>query len=197
MRTDNGMDEPKPPAVLSSIEAATQRLGFLMASDRLTGSLLRMLAASKPAGAFLELGTGTGLSTAWLLDGMGRAASLLSVDNDAAVAAVAKQHLKSDPRVSFHVGDGGAFLRGLSGASFDFIFADTWPGKYTDLEETLALLRPGGFYVVDDMLPQPNWPIDHPAKVAALIAALEAWGDLRVTRMNWSTGIIVCVNTGG
>jgi predicted O-methyltransferase YrrM len=29
--------------------------------------MLRMLAASKPGGRFLELGTGTGIATAWLL----------------------------------------------------------------------------------------------------------------------------------
>jgi len=163
-----------------------------MASDSKTGSLLRTLAASKPAGAFLELGTGTGLSSAWILDGMDRMASLVTVDNDPAVVAIARQHLEGDPRVAFHVADGGEFLQGLEGQSFGFIFADTWPGKYTHLEQTLALLNPGGLYVIDDMLPQPNWPADHPPKVAALIGLLETRSDLRITKLNWSTGIIVC-----
>jgi predicted O-methyltransferase YrrM len=54
-----------------------------MASEPLVGALLRSLAASKPGGRFLELGTGTGVATAWLLDGMDDRATLVSVDNDA------------------------------------------------------------------------------------------------------------------
>jgi hypothetical protein len=59
-----------PPSVLKDIEEATRAIGFTMGSDLLTGSLLRTLAASKPSGIFLNLGTGTGLSAAWILDGM-------------------------------------------------------------------------------------------------------------------------------
>jgi predicted O-methyltransferase YrrM len=36
------------------------------------------------------------------------------------------------------------------------IFADAWPGKYSDLEKALKLVKPGGFYIIDDMLTQPN-----------------------------------------
>jgi predicted O-methyltransferase YrrM len=36
-------------------------VGFTMASDAWTGALLRTLAAAKPGGSLLELGTGTGL----------------------------------------------------------------------------------------------------------------------------------------
>lgn len=49
----------------------------------------------------------------------------------------------------------------------------------------------GGFYVVDDMLPQPNWPEDHPAKVAKLIQTLVSHPDLHVTTLDGSTGIII------
>ncbi|CAG0925694.1 unnamed protein product, partial [Notodromas monacha] len=42
----------------------------------------KILAASKPNGHLLELGTGTGLSTAWILDGMHATSQLISVDNE-------------------------------------------------------------------------------------------------------------------
>ena len=58
------------PAVVDAIRRDTRQLGFTMASEPQTGSLLRTLAASKPSGRFLELGTGTGVGTAWLLAGM-------------------------------------------------------------------------------------------------------------------------------
>ncbi len=156
-----------------------------MASDLLTGCLLRTLVASKPAGMILELGTGTGMGTAWLLAGMDAGSKLVTVDNDAAVVSIARQHLGQDERVTFHVADGAAFLRTLKsqGQMFDFIFADTWPGKYTHLEEALQLLKIGGLYVVDDMLPQPGWPEGHPAKAANLIAVLEQRKDLCITKL--------------
>ncbi len=180
-----------PPAVIAAITQATADSGFSMASDCKTGSLLRTLAATKPGGSFLELGTGTGLSTAWILAGMSEKSTLVSADNDEIVQSVARKHLGQDRRVSFQLADGGVFLESLAGSKFDFIFADTWPGKYTHLEAALSLLKPGGLYIVDDMLPQPNWPPGHEEKVHALIADLEARPDLMITKLNWATGLIV------
>lgn len=71
-----------PPPVIASILDETVRISFGMASEPLVGALLRVLAASKPGGRFLELGTGTGVGTAWLLSGMNEDATLVSVDTD-------------------------------------------------------------------------------------------------------------------
>lgn len=62
----------KSPQIVDKIRSETNKIGFQMTSEPLTGSLLRILAASKPNGNFLELGTGTGVSTAWILDGMNK-----------------------------------------------------------------------------------------------------------------------------
>ena len=186
-------DNLRPPAVLPAIEAATQAIGFSMASDRLTGSLLRTLAATRPGGTLLELGTGTGLASAWMLAGMDARSTLVTVDQDGRAVAVAQRWLAADPRIEFRIMDGALFLQSMQGqgAAFDLIFADTWPGKYSHLDDVLRLLKVGGLYVVDDMLPQPNWPAGHAAKVADLIAVLERRDDLHVTKLNWSTGLIV------
>jgi predicted O-methyltransferase YrrM len=179
------------PAVLHTIQRDTVAAGFSMPSEPQTGSLLRTLAATKPAGAFLELGTGTGLSTAWILAGMGPTATLISVDNDENVQAIAKRHLGHDRRVSFYLSDGAILIASLSRQHFDFIFADTWPGKYDHLDEALALLKPGGLYIVDDMLPQANWPPGHEEKAAALITTLEQRTDVTITKLNWASGLII------
>lgn len=71
------------------------------------------------------------------------------------------------------------------------IFADAWPGKYETLDETLKMLKVGGFYIIDDMLPQPNWPTGHQENVNRLVRYLDTRTDLRLTRMNWSTGLII------
>ena len=70
-------------------------MGFIMASDILTCSLLRTLAASKPSGKFLELGTGTGLSTSWILDGMDTGSSLISLDNNESCLAIAQTYSRT------------------------------------------------------------------------------------------------------
>lgn len=164
-----------------------------MASDLLTGSLLGTLAASKPGGKFLEMGTGTGLSTSWLLNGMDQNATLISVDYDPKYVAIAEKFLGHDKRLSLVTADGGEWLDANNHLRFDFIFADTWHGKYLMLDETLAMLNKGGFYIIDDMLRQPNWPEGHHEKAVKLIATLEARQDLFLTKQVWSTGIIIAV----
>jgi predicted O-methyltransferase YrrM len=189
----NDSVQPNPPPQLSAIQQATAAYGFGMPSESLTGALLRSLAASKPGGQLLELGTGTGLATAWLLAGMDATATLTSVDNDSGVQAIARAHLGQNPRVRFIHQPGEAFLESAAAKreQYDLIFADTWPGKYWLLDETLGLLAPGGLFVIDDMLPQPNWPTGHPAKVAALIAGLEARHDFAVTKLAWASGLML------
>ena len=71
----NDLEINQKPEVLDAIRKDTEELGFTMASEPKTGALLAVLAASKPRGRFLELGTGTGLGTAWLLSGMDADAS--------------------------------------------------------------------------------------------------------------------------
>ena len=178
------------PAQYERILARSQEIGFTMNSDVLTGSLLRTLAASKPAGKLLELGTGCGLGTCWLLDGMDAGASLISVDSDVKVQGIAASALATDPRLELVLRDGGEFLESCRDR-FDLIYADAWPGKFTHLEQALALLNRGGIYLVDDLLPQPAWPDGHQPRADALVAALEGLSGFEMTKLTWSTGLII------
>ena len=186
------INQPYPPTYIQ-IDEATRNSGFTMASDVLTCSLLRTLAGSKPAGKFLELGTGTGLSTAWILDGMDSTAELISVDNDEKFLSIARQFLGSDNRLTLVSSDGRDWLNENRNKKFDYIFADTWHGKYLLLDEVLLMLNKGGLYIIDDMLPQPNWPDGHQEKAINLVADLEKRNDLLLTKQVWATGIIIAV----
>lgn len=181
------------PKSYIEISKATKVSGFTMASDVLTCSLLRTLAASKPAGKFLELGTGTGLSTAWILDGMDNNSSLVSIDNDPGFLEIAQRFLGNDKRLDLISSEGDEWIYNNKHQKFDYIFADTWPGKYLLLDEVLSMLNKGGLYIIDDMLPQPNWPDGHHDKAVNLINYLEIKEDLLITKQAWATGIIVAV----
>jgi len=179
------------PVALPGILADAEILGFAMSCEDRTGSLLATLAASKPGGRLLELGTGTGAGTAWLLDGMDRGSRLVTVEVNAAVQAVAGDHLGLDPRVSFEIGDAGAWLFAYDGQPFDLAFVDCRPGKFQQFEELLALLRPGALYVGDDLLPQATWPGDHQERVTGFLDQLPTVGNLRYTTLAWASGLVV------
>ena len=176
-----------------AIDAATKEMGFTMPSDILTCSLLKTLAGSKPNGKFLELGTGTGLSTAWILDGIDEKSSLISIDYDPKLLEIAQKHLGGDTRLSLECVDGEAWVNQNLGQKFDYIFADTWHGKYLMLDEVLEMLNIGGMYIIDDMLPQENWPEGHAEKALHLEKYLERKTDLKLTKLNWATGIMIAV----
>jgi predicted O-methyltransferase YrrM len=181
------------PPQLSSIRERTLEIQFPMASEPLVGAMLRVLVASKPNGRFLELGTGTGISTAWLLSGMDAGSTLISVDNDRKVQEVAGNSLRADGRLTLVTSVGLEFLRDQAPESFDFVFADAIPGKYEGLEEALAVVKVGGFYVIDDMLPQPNWPDGHAAKIPALIERLASEANFVILPLVWASGVVLAV----
>lgn len=179
------------PRVVTELRSAGTQADFTMSCDERTGCLLATLAAARPGGRFLELGTGAGVGTAWLLSGMPADARLVTVESNADYQAIAETILADDNRVEFVNDDGGTWLDGYSGPGFDLIFADTWPGKFTHLDRALDLVRLGGLYVIDDLLPQSNWPRHHHDAVDHLVAELGRRPDFRSTQMDWSSGLLI------
>ena len=118
---------------------------------------------------------------------------LTSVDNDPLFLEIAKNNLGIDNRLTLILQDGGKWVEENRDQKFDYVFADTWHGKYLLLEEVLSMLNKGGLYIIDDMLPQPNWPEGHQEKAIKLVADLEAREDLLLTKQVWTTGIIIAV----
>ncbi|MDN5200596.1 class I SAM-dependent methyltransferase [Fulvivirgaceae bacterium BMA10] len=181
------------PSIYLELEEKCKEIGFTMPSDLYIGVLLKTLISSKPASNFLELGTGIGLSLSWMIDGMDAASRLTTIDNDPKLTDIAKNYFGGENRIDIICEDGSKWLKNYSGEKFDLIFADAWPGKYSDITTALELVKVGGFYIIDDMLPQTNWPAGHQENVDNLIEYLESREDFNLTKMNWSTGIIMAV----
>ena len=179
------------PEIFEELIKKAQEINFNMGTDYLVGELLQTLVASKPNGHFLELGTGMGLSTAWICEGMCAESKLISLDNDPELMSIVTDVFETETRIKLITTDGDSWIKNQKNAQFDLIFADAWPGKYSSLDRTLDLLNPGGFYVIDDMIERPNWPEGHKEKVDHLLATLDARKDLVISKMHWSTGILV------
>lgn len=112
------------------------------------GRVLALLAAFRPGGRFAEIGTGTGMGSAWLTWGMSPDARLVTVEIDPGRAAVARQLLGEDRRVTLLEGDAAELLP--AHGPFDLLFLD---GKFPDPVSLIELLAPGGALVMDDVTP--------------------------------------------
>jgi predicted O-methyltransferase YrrM len=180
-----------PEPVRLATERA-ERAGFAMSCDPGTGRLLAVLAAAVPAdGRVLELGTGTGVGTAWITHGLqGRGdAEVVTVEIDAATAALAAQY-PWPSWVRILTGDAMEVTR--TAGTFDLIFADAQGGKWEGLDTTVAALRPGGHLLVDDMAPGEFMNDHHARKTSEVRARLLNHPDLTSVEIAWSSGLILC-----
>ncbi|GAC1441700.1 MAG: O-methyltransferase [Mycobacteriales bacterium] len=122
------------------------------AVDPATGAVLRLLAASVGARAAVELGTGAGVSTLWLLRGLAPDGVLTSVDADGEHQRLAKASLSdagvTSGRVRLIQGRALEVLPRLSEAAYDLVFCDAARSENADyLQAAITLLRPGGLVV--------------------------------------------------
>ena len=66
-------------------------------------------------------------------------------------------------------------------------------GKFSSLELALNLVKKGGFYIIDDLLPQDNWPEGHAPRVPELMQILEEKTAFKSIKMEWASGLMVLV----
>lgn len=111
---------PRLPHTVAELSTQAVDSGLPLSCTPDTGALLRTLAASKPGGRLLELGTGMGVSTAWLAEGMTREAHLTTVENNPGITRHARRLLAERP-VKFITDDASDFLLTYTGPAFDLV----------------------------------------------------------------------------
>ncbi|MER6911511.1 O-methyltransferase [Streptomyces sp. NPDC000594] len=114
-----------------------------------TGAALRLLAATADAKAVAEIGTGTGVSGIYLLQGMRPDGVLTTVDPEPARQQFAKQAFRAagfaGNRARFIPGRALDVLPRLADGGYDLVFCDGDRAESLEyLAESLRLLRPGG-----------------------------------------------------
>src|SRR5260370_8833374 len=144
------MDETRfqpPPKALEAIMVRTREIGFQSWCWPPVGALLRVMASLKPGGRLLEVGTGTGVGTCWLLDGMDGTAQLLTVDTNPVTQAIARSPLGMDPRLTLLTYDARATVQRDPPNSLDLVFAAACFGKHVMLDDMHALILPRDNYL--------------------------------------------------
>lgn len=182
------------PAAVADAKRRAHELKFTMSCDDEVGRMLAALAAAvPPGGRILEIGTGAGVGTAWIVDG-------LDERTDVEVCSVEIEPRLSDATrewlwpcfVNLVAGDALEHLDSLG--TFNLVFADASPVKYTNIESVLAKLRPGGIVVMDD-LGGPSFSERQRADKTGLRRALTNHPDLHTVDMDWSTGVVLATKS--
>nr|WP_223205686.1 O-methyltransferase [Gordonia jinghuaiqii] len=168
-------------AVLAA-RARAEELGTEPVSPAV-GALLALLARTADARAVAEIGTGTGVSGLWLLNGMAADGVLTTIDPEpehhrAARASFAGAEI-APGRARLINGTPIDVLPRLSDSSYDLVFID---GPLLDLPrfvtEAVRMLRPGGVVIVHNATadgtvgdPSRTEPPTAAAREAALLIA--------------------------
>jgi len=180
------------PAVVREARDRASGSGFAYSCADAVGHLLAVLAASVPLnGRILELGTGAGVGTAWIVHGLGDRSDVDVVTAEVdpqLVGALQAQHWPA--HVQFLCGDAVQLLPSLG--RFDLVFADAQGGKWERLDLTVAALAPGGFLLVDDMAPTDRWDAVQVTKQSSVRRTLRGHPDLVSCEMDWATGVVLC-----
>ncbi len=144
----------KPPSKLTTLRECLAGRGLPSECDAALGSLLRVLAASKPGGVCLHLGAGAIVYALWTLDGMDITSRLIV--NLAPGSSPDLGPLGADLRVAVHPQAPLEFLADIDRHRFDVIVVAVANAGTELVARALERLRDGGFAVLldSDTLPR-------------------------------------------
>ena len=168
-----------------------------------TGGLLEVLAAATGAARAVEVGTAIGVSTLHLARG---GAHVTSFEVDPERHAAAREYLARDglaDRVDLRLQDATEGLAELEPGGFDLGFIDGPKSGYSmHLDQIVALLRPGGLLLADNVLmgggaatgeASNQWSEESVAAIRAFNEGLKQRADLRVTFLPVGDGVALGV----
>jgi predicted O-methyltransferase YrrM len=171
-------DEPRVPPLVREALALADDAGFGQSCSPGTGRLLHVLAAQVRSGRIGELGTGSGVGAAWIASALEPDAELVTVERDDGLARRSAELFGDLGNVTVLGGDWSELA---VHAPFALLFCDTAPPKLEHIDETVAMLAPGGTIVLDDYTglgragdgPRDAW-LHHPHLVATELLVSEA-----------------------
>ena len=142
-------------ALVRRASALAERSRFEHSCTTEVGRLLAVLASRIRSGLVGEIGTGCGVSTAWIASTLATGAFLVTVELDPTRAEDARRLFADVPNVHILQGDWHELL--VHGP-FDLLFADGGKAKEHEPEVLVGALKPGGTVLLDDLTPEKLWP---------------------------------------
>jgi predicted O-methyltransferase YrrM len=195
----------QPDALLKELAASGEK-DELPLVDAEVGALLRVLALSIRAGRILEIGTCIGYSGIWLAGALPPDGMLFTMELDPERARIARDNFSRAglaDRVNVMVGDAERLVAKVAGP-FDLIFQDGAKRLYGPLlDKLVALLRPGGLLLTDNVLwdgevvpgykPKPERKSEDTIAIAEYNARLNAHPELVTATVPLRDGVAISV----
>jgi predicted O-methyltransferase YrrM len=143
-------------AVLRAARGLADEIGVPAISPGV-GAAIRLLAAARGARAVVEIGTGTGVSGLWLLQGMRPDGVLTTIDSEAEHQRIARRLFAAagfpPGRTRVITGRALDVLPRLADGAYDLVFVDGDPAEYAaHVDAARRVLRPGGVVAVHGAL---------------------------------------------
>nr|WP_156201882.1 class I SAM-dependent methyltransferase [Actinotalea caeni] len=144
------------PETVRDARDRAEELGISAVSPG-AGAALRLLAAALRARAVAEVGTGTGVSGLWLLEGMADDGVLTTIDVEVEHQRAAKEAFAAagvrSTRTRTISGRALDVLPRLADGAYDLVLVDGDPAEAADCaDQAIRMLRTGGVLVVNEAL---------------------------------------------
>jgi predicted O-methyltransferase YrrM len=170
-----------PPLVRRAVKIA-ERFGFKNSCARAYVPLLQTLAAQVRGGRIGEMGTGAGIGTAWMALAATDDTSIVTIEIDEERSRAVAEMFEARSNVTVLSGDA---LELAAHGPFDLLYCDAGPGKTTAQDVTIAMTKPGGLILLDDLGPTRTdlqWWLDSPDVVCATVWVTPELGAILAVR---------------
>ena len=159
-----------------------------------TGAYLRHLAQLLSAQSVVEVGTGSGVGSLWLLDGMIASGTLTSIDDEMEHSAIAKlafaQAEIAAPRFRLITNVVMDVMTKLADRAYDLVVYRHNPEDLTyAITEAHRILRSGGVFVIDNFFGGSKVP-DPAQRDPKTIALREAGKQIKSDTNSWMSVLI-------
>lgn len=152
------------PETVQVAKSIAKGKGFTNYCSDEVGRLLSILVGQIKKGKILEIGTGYGVGSSWILSSIAPTVEFISVDHSKEkIEEVTKTIIHN--QVEFLYGD---WKEVISKAPFQFIFADVAATKTFEGELLFDTLDTRGMLLMDDFTPEEYWPKEWKGKPVAV-----------------------------
>lgn len=142
------------PKLVQMTKSLAGKNSFQSSCTDEAGRLLAVLAGQIKQGKILEIGTGLGVGSSWILSAIAPSVNFISIDSDSNKIEKVRKTI-NHPQAEFVKGD---WKEVISIGPFQLIFADAAIVKTVEGEQLFDILDIGGLLFMDDFTPEEHWP---------------------------------------